>query len=352
MAATLPATPYDLAKTMERSTPHGRPPERRRVALPAWGCYDLATAADAADTGVVLYDLDPVTLGPDWASLDRALATEVSAVVAVHFYGVPVNLPEVTRRAISAGALVIEDAAQAAGATLGGRRAGACGALGVLSFGRGKGWTGGGGGALLLNPAAPTDLRLPQAGTLAAPTGGAGAAMKLTAQWLLARPGLYALPAALPFLRLGQTVYHPPSTPARMSGAEAAVLLGTASLQQPEAERRRAHAGRLQHAVQAVGAGGIPRGWEGGVEGWLRLPVLPTDATLRRARTHAARGLGIMPGYPIPLARLPGFGRRILDGPVALPGAEELAARLHTLPVHGQVTLGDLQRIEHWLGLD
>ena len=32
MAATLPATPYEPDKSMERSTPHGRPPERKRVA--------------------------------------------------------------------------------------------------------------------------------------------------------------------------------------------------------------------------------------------------------------------------------------------------------------------------------
>ena len=32
MAATLPATPYDAAKKMERDTPEGRPPERRVVA--------------------------------------------------------------------------------------------------------------------------------------------------------------------------------------------------------------------------------------------------------------------------------------------------------------------------------
>ena len=32
MAATLPATPYDPDAAMERTTPSGRPPGRRRVA--------------------------------------------------------------------------------------------------------------------------------------------------------------------------------------------------------------------------------------------------------------------------------------------------------------------------------
>ena len=324
-------------------------PECPRVALPAWACYDLATAADAADVGVVLYDLDPATLGPDGSSLDRTLAAGVAAVVVVHAYGLPVNLPEVVSRATQAGALVIEDAAQAVGATLGARRAGASGALGVLSFGRGKGWTGGGGGALLLSSGAPSELILPEDRVLVRGRRGVGAVVKLMAQWLLARPVLYALPSALPFLQLGETVYHLPSQPARMSGAEAALVLATAPLQDREADRRRAHAERLRRAAEVGGAGSTPLGWTGGQPGWLRLPLLPTDATLRRASNPASRRLGILPGYPMLLARLPGFAARLHGAVSAYPGAEELALRLHTLPTHGQLTPADLGKLERWL---
>ena len=43
MAATLPATPYDPEAAMERTTPHGRPPERRRVAPWADRAFSLLT---------------------------------------------------------------------------------------------------------------------------------------------------------------------------------------------------------------------------------------------------------------------------------------------------------------------
>ncbi len=43
------------------------------VSLPAYCCYDLATAADGAGADVLLYDLDPLTLGPDWSSFERTL---------------------------------------------------------------------------------------------------------------------------------------------------------------------------------------------------------------------------------------------------------------------------------------
>ena len=114
------------------------------VALPAWGCYDLATAAEGADVRVALYDVDPHTLAPDPESLRGALALGAQGIVIAHFYGVPVDMEAVKRTADAAGATVIEDAAQAIGATWRGRPVGSNGALGVLSFGRGKGLNGGG----------------------------------------------------------------------------------------------------------------------------------------------------------------------------------------------------------------
>ena len=62
------------------------------VALPAWSCFDVATAADAADVPVVLYDLDPLTLGPNFVSLERALDRGAKSVVVAHHYGVPVDV--------------------------------------------------------------------------------------------------------------------------------------------------------------------------------------------------------------------------------------------------------------------
>jgi len=126
----------------------------RAVAMPAYVCYDLATAADGADVPVLLYDVDPTTLAPDMAHLKAVLHHGAAAIVVVHLYGCPVDLGEVNRLAAEAGAIVIEDAAQAAGATVNDRSAGTQGSLVVLSFGRGKGLTGGSGGALLAHDAA------------------------------------------------------------------------------------------------------------------------------------------------------------------------------------------------------
>ena len=121
------------------------------VALPAYCCYDVATAADGAGVAFHLYDLEPETLSPDLASLRRSFDAGARSVVVAHLYGVPADLAAVRALAAEFGAIVIEDAAQGSGCEWRGRPAGAHGALGVLSFGRGKGVTGGKGGALLVN---------------------------------------------------------------------------------------------------------------------------------------------------------------------------------------------------------
>jgi dTDP-4-amino-4,6-dideoxygalactose transaminase len=124
------------------------------VALPAYSCFDVATAAVGAQVRVRLYDLEPRTLGPDLASLEAALQAGARVVVAGPLYGIPLDwgpVQEIVRRY---GAVLVEDAAQAHGCRNGVREAGMTGDLSVLSFGRGKGWTGGAGGALLVRDAA------------------------------------------------------------------------------------------------------------------------------------------------------------------------------------------------------
>ncbi|MFZ5624228.1 MAG: DegT/DnrJ/EryC1/StrS family aminotransferase, partial [Gemmatimonadota bacterium] len=222
----------------------GRPAGEGLVALPAYACYDVATAVDGAGVRAVLYDVDPATLGPDWDSLAAALRAGAGAVVVAHLYGVPVDLARVARMAANAGALVIEDAAQGAGAAWQGRPLGAHGSLAVLSFGRGKGITSGGGGALLANDARGAALiealpPLPEGGS------GLGVWARALAQWALARPSLYALPASLPWLGLGETVYHPPHPPRSMPRSALGILARTLALADAEAAVRRRVGARL-----------------------------------------------------------------------------------------------------------
>jgi len=319
------------------------------VAVPAFSCYDVATAADGAGAPVLLYDMDPHTLGPDAASLRAALRRGAGAIVVAHLYGYPVDLGEITRLAADAGAVVIEDAAQAAGATLGGRPAGGQGSLAVLSFGRGKGLTGGSGGALLAYDAVGVRLVERVRGLVGDPRRGLRDLMALAAQLLLVRPNLYSLPAALPFLHLGETIYREPRPLRAPSTASCSVLAATWTLAHRALEARRRHAARLLVELQRQPGFATIRAPDHARPGYLRLPVLASPMARRAVAEGAARRLGVMPGYPKPLCDLERFGGRTLNRDAAFPGSRLLAARLCTLPTHGRLSHGDLGRLERWI---
>jgi dTDP-4-amino-4,6-dideoxygalactose transaminase len=317
------------------------------VALPAYGCYDLATAADGAGAPVVLYDLVPETLAPDPESLRSALERKVGVVVVVHLFGVPADPEPVRAAAARVGAWVIEDAAQGAGANLRGRRLGCFGDLSVLSFGRGKGNTAGRGGALLAHGAAAAAL-VDRARSECLPSlRGVRELVQLKAQWLLGRPSLYAIPASLPFLALGETVYHPAAPARTLSAVAARTLAATWVLGDGEARVRRANAARLlTRAGKGLTRIAVPKGAEAG---YLRLPFVASPAVRAAAGAPEARALGVMPGYPGALGDLPGFASRVRNGEGVFFGARRLAQRLVTLPTHGRLNESDLAHLEAWL---
>ena len=236
----------------------------------------------------------------------------------------------------SHGAVVVEDAAQGIGGSWRGRALGAHGALSVLSFGRGKGNTSGGGGALLVHDERYAG-QLPEV-----PAGGAGlvAVAKTGVQYLLARPGLYAIPASLPFLGLGETHYHPPHPAAGMGASGFGVLSRSVLEVGWSTEARRAAAAAYREALGPAARPAAPEPGRG-EGGYLRFPlVLAKPDSL----PPAAAELGILPGYPTALADLPGFGTKVAStGEV--PGARLLARQLVTLPTQRQVRPDDRQRI-------
>jgi perosamine synthetase len=317
-----------LALQAARAVTGGAP-----VALPAYSCYDVATAADGAEAPFLLYDLDPDTLSPDPTSLRRAFEGGARSVVVAHLFGVPADLAAVQALATGFGAILIEDAAQGSGCEWQGKPAGAHGALGVLSFGRGKGVTGGKGGALLVNDARILEAaaRAWEAGTgPRQPRGSLKDYLLLKAQWLFGRPWLYWIPASLPILGLGETVYRKPRPIGGISALAAGVLVRCLPLVPGEVARRRLNASRLRGEMG--GASFLTRaiGWEAG---WLRLPLV-----LQRTAASVLTGYhfraGVIRGYPKSLAELEGFGSRTLNAAAEFPGAILLAERLVTVPTH------------------
>lgn len=303
------------------------------VALPAYGCYDIATAADGAGVPFFLYDLDPRTLSPDLASLREGLRGGARTVLVAHLYGVPADLEAVQAVAGEFGALLIEDAAQGSGCSWKGRPAGAHGALGILSFGRGKGVTGGKGGALLVNDSAllgPAAAAWASRGGTGELRGSPADLALLVAQWLFGRPWLYWLPASLSFLGLGETHYRQPRPAGGISALAAGVVNHILPLVPREVEVRRIHALQILALEASLSHILPPATWD---VGWLRLPIVLQHTASGRLMPYHAE-LGITRGYPKSLADLAEFGSRALNGSAAFPGSRRLAEQLVTMPTH------------------
>ena len=304
------------------------------VALPAYGCYDIATAAVAANAKIALYDVNPSTLAPDLASVTATLAEGAGVIVVAPLYGIPVDWDAIEQCVRAFGALAVEDAAQGHGAAWRGRRLGSLGRLSVLSFGRGKGWTAGEGGALVVRDEARVPEDVPQQ------PGGVGelrVAIRALAQAILGRPEVYGLPAAVPWLHLGETRYHEPQEPRAMSRTAAAVLERTLPHATREAELRRANALATLQCLESsrgrTGGVGTFTPPPGSTPGYLRLPLTLAQGINGFADPARARRAGAAPGYPTTLADLPAVQRRLVRAG-RWPGAEELVRQLVTLPTH------------------
>ena len=313
------------------------------VALPAYACVDIGAAAIVAQLRVRLYDIDPVTLSPDLDSVARVLAEGVDTIVVAHLYGYPANVPGVAALAAAHGVSVIEDAAQGAWGMLLETRLGAFGPLTVLSFGRGKGMTGGGGGALLGIDAKHSAAIETAKSQLLSPRSGIRTLAFAKVQWILGRPSLYGIPAAIPALHLGETIYHPAHEPRAITAVSASLV--RAALQRADADLavRRRNAEELEHALARTSGLNAIRAIPGSKPGYLRFPVRIADA--RAARPE----LGIVRGYPHTLAELDEL-KGSLSGNENIRGARELQRTLVTLPTHAMLTADDLRDLAGWLG--
>lgn len=313
------------------------------VGFPGYACVDLAAAARFAGVRVRLYDIDPESLSPDLDSVADMLRRGVDAIVVSHLFGYAADLEGVRTLAARHGIPVIEDAAQGAGGSFRGRRLGSLGDFSVLSFGRGKGLCAGGGGALLVTSVSEWAERIE---SLALPPSGRGwlSLLKTAIQWAMGRPSLYALSAAIPWLHLGEMVYHPAKEPAAMQAVSDSLLVSALKMERADLEARQRIAGMLADAAQNARDLRTIRPIAGALPGYLRFPI--RDLTGRRI---LRRDLGVTRPYPIPVAEQVEMQPALVSGEPALLGASDLARSLRTLPTHKLVTPSDVSAIRTWL---
>ena len=122
------------------------------VIIPAYGFIACAAAVLAVGAIPVITDVD-TTLTLDPVAVRRNMSAHTRAILAVHMRGMPANLHALQGIAAEYGVYLVEDAAQACGASYAGRPVGGQGTLGCFGFHPTKTITADQGGIVVTNDA-------------------------------------------------------------------------------------------------------------------------------------------------------------------------------------------------------
>jgi perosamine synthetase len=280
------------------------------VIVPSFTFAATAGAVALAGAVPVFADIDPVTFCLDPAAAAAAVTPRTAAVVPVHLYGHPAPMGTLVPLAARHGLAVLEDAAQAHGAQLDARPAGAFGAAAAFSFYPTKNMaTIEGGMAVTPDPAIARKLRL------------------------LRNQGM------------GETPYRHEviGTNARMSDLAAAIARCQLARLDGFTRARRRNAAALDAALP--GAVGCPQAAPGAFHVYHQYTVtVPGGPAGRDALAGALkeRGIGSRVYYPVPVHRLEAFARYAAPD---LPRTDAAAGSVLSLPVHPALTPADLDRI-------
>ncbi|MBM1172022.1 dTDP-4-amino-4,6-dideoxygalactose transaminase [Microvirga arabica] len=121
------------------------------VIMPSFTFVSTANAVTLRGATPVFVDIDPDTLNIDPMRVADAITPRTRAIFAVHYAGFPADMDALAKIARAYDCLLVEDAAQALGASYKGRPCGSLGDLAAFSFHETKNVISGEGGALTIN---------------------------------------------------------------------------------------------------------------------------------------------------------------------------------------------------------
>jgi dTDP-4-amino-4,6-dideoxygalactose transaminase len=250
---------------------------------------------------------DDYCLDPDL--VEAAITPRTKVLMPVHLYGLMADMAPLEAIAARHGMRIVEDAAQAHGATYRGRRAGSFGAVAMFSLYATKNLTTGEGGIVT--------------------TDDDGLAERLR---LFRNHGM-------------DRRYHHEHLGTNYRPTDIAAAIGLVQLGHlDERNARRGHnAARLNAGLRGYATPGIPAGRE---HVWHQYTVRFPGERDRVAAALEERGVGTMIYYPIPIHRQT-YLQRLMPGAadLALPVTDRLADEVLSLPVRPDLTDAELDTV-------
>ena len=131
------------------------------VIVPTFTYVASANAVHYCGATPVFVDCSPDTWNLDPVAVDAAITARTVGIMPVHLYGMPCDMDAIRQIATRRGLWIVEDAAEAHGATVNGQRVGGFGVIGAFSLFGNKIITTGEGGVVTTNdPALATRMAL------------------------------------------------------------------------------------------------------------------------------------------------------------------------------------------------
>jgi dTDP-4-amino-4,6-dideoxygalactose transaminase len=283
------------------------------VITPTYSFFATAGCVSRLGARPVLVDSDPETFNLDPDAVAAALTPRTRAIVPVHLFGQSAEMDAIMRTADRAGVPVVEDAAQAIGATYHSRPVGGIGALGCFSFFPSKNLGAFGDAGLLTT----NDDALAKRARLLRTHG--------------MEPKYY---------------HHLVGGNFRMDALQAAILRVKAPHLAAWTEARRQNAARYRELFAASGVGDavvLPREPHDRLHIYNQFVIRTAERDALKAHLDAER-IGNEIYYPVPFHLQPCFAdlgyRR-----GQFPQAERLAADSLAIPIYGELTLAQQETV-------
>ncbi|MDR0870863.1 MAG: DegT/DnrJ/EryC1/StrS family aminotransferase, partial [Planctomycetaceae bacterium] len=119
------------------------------VLVPSFTFFATASAVTRLGARPVFIDIDPVSYNIDPEDCKRKITPRTKVMIPVHLFGQMADMLALNELAQQHGLFIVEDACQAIGAEINGRRAGSWGNIGAFSFYPTKNLGGAGDGGLV-----------------------------------------------------------------------------------------------------------------------------------------------------------------------------------------------------------
>jgi dTDP-4-amino-4,6-dideoxygalactose transaminase len=278
-------------------------------------------AIELAGATPVLVDIDPVTFIMDPNHLEATIKAyksrgpseangHLKAIIPVHLYGYPADMPAVMEIARRYDLYVIEDCAQAHGAAIQGQRVGGWGHIAAFSFYPTKnlGALGDGGAVVTNDPQLAEQVRLLRE-------------YGWQERYVSALPGMNS----------------------RLDEIQAAILRVKLSYLDRENVRRRELA-RLYNDLLAAIPLTLPQ-CRDGVEHVYHQYVVRSQHRDQLRSFLKNNSVGTLIHYPTPVHAQPAYQKRAIIGPGGLPCTEQVCQEIVSLPMYPQLTVNQVRQV-------